>query len=70
MAARRDDHPAAGRLVERTPEAIAAGIREVLASPAAQAKVAETVREFTWERNSEALYGYLKGLVEHHIPRR
>ena len=64
------DRPAAGRLVERTPEAIAAGIREVLASPAAQAKVAETVREFTWERNSEALYGYLKGLVEHHIPRR
>lgn len=58
------DRPAAGRLVERTPEAIAAGIREVLGNPVAQAEVAEAVRGLTWERNSEALYRHLKGLVD------
>ena len=64
------DRPAAGRLVARTPEAIAAGIREVLSNPVARSEVAETVRDFTWERNSETLYGYLKGLVEGYVPRR
>lgn len=58
------DRPAAGRLVDRTPEAIAAGIRDVLANPAPQAEVAATARRFTWERNSELLYAHLQGLVE------
>lgn len=62
------DRPAAGRLVERTPEAIAAGIRELLANPAPPEQVADAARRFTWERNSEALYRHLKGLVDHHIP--
>ena len=60
------DRPAAGRLVERTPAAIAEGIRDVLANPAPQHEVAQTARGFTCERNSEALYLHLKGLVEHH----
>ena len=64
------DRRAAGRLVERTPEAIAAGIDDVLANPVARDEVAETVRGFTWERNAEALYGHLKGLVEHQSPNR
>lgn len=58
------DRPVAGRLVERTPEAIAAGISAVLANPASPAEVAKTVRGFTWERNTEALHAHLKGLVE------
>ncbi|WP_340317106.1 glycosyltransferase [Rhizorhabdus argentea] len=58
------DRPAAGRLVERTPDAIAAGIEGVLANPAPQTEVAEAVRGFSWERNCEALYAHLKGLAE------
>ncbi|MET0373020.1 MAG: glycosyltransferase, partial [Rhizorhabdus sp.] len=60
------DRPAAGRLVERTAEAVAAGISEVLANPASQAEVAATVRDFSWERNSATLYAHLKGLVDRH----
>lgn len=55
--------PEAGRLVARTPQAIAAGIKEVLADPAPQAVVAEAARNFTWERNRTALYEHLKGLA-------
>lgn len=58
------DRPAAGRLVERTPEAIAEGIRAVLASPSSQEEVAQAAKPFTWERNSEALHEHLAGLVE------
>ena len=57
------DRPAAGRLVARTPEAIAQGIRSVLADPRPQAEVMEAARRFTWERNTETLYSHLKGLV-------
>lgn len=62
------DCPAAGRLVGRTPEAIAAGISDVLANPVSQAIVAEVARGFTWERNAEALYAHLKGLAERRRP--
>lgn len=58
------DRPAAGRLVARTAEAIAEGIASVLADPPPQAEVAEAAKRFTWERNTEALYAHLKGLVE------
>lgn len=58
------DRPAAGQLVARNASAIAAGIAELLAGPAPQAEVAETIRDFTWERNSETLYTHLKGLVD------
>lgn len=57
------DRPAAGRLVARTPGAIVAGISDVLADPRPQAEVVEAVARFTWERNTEALYAHLKGLV-------
>lgn len=63
------DRPAAGRLVERTPEGIAEAIRSVLADPKPQAEVAETAKRFTWERNTEALYGHLKGLADNFLPR-
>lgn len=58
------DRPAAGRLVERTAQAIAAGITDVLANPSPQAEIAEAAAKFTWERNTAALYAHLKGLVE------
>ena len=61
------DRPAAGRLVERTSEAIAGGIRELLANPQPQAEVAAAARDFTWERNSEALQAHLQGLVDSHV---
>lgn len=60
------DRPAAGRLVERTPTAIAEGIRAVLADPHPQAEVAEAAARFTWERNSEVLFAHLSGLVLNH----
>lgn len=58
------DRPAAGRLVERAPAAIAEGIRAVLADPHPQAEVAEAAARFTWERNSQALFEHLSGLVD------
>ncbi len=60
------DRPAAGRLVARSPEAIADGIRDVLAAAFSQDDVAEAARRFTWERNTAALYQHLKELVDHH----
>nr|WP_047165864.1 glycosyltransferase [Sphingomonas sp. Y57] len=60
------DRPAAGRLVERTPAAIAEGVRAVLADPPPQAEVAEAAARFSWERNSAALYAHLMELVENH----
>lgn len=57
------DRPAAGRLVERTPEAIAEGIADVLAHPRPRDEVAQAAKRFSWERNSEALHEHLLGLV-------
>jgi glycosyltransferase involved in cell wall biosynthesis len=53
------DRPEAGRLVERTPEAFAAGIRAILASPPPRAAVRLSADRFAWERNTEALYEHL-----------
>ena len=58
------DRPAAGRLVDRTPGAIAEGIRQLLADPRPQDEVAEAAKRFTWERNSETLYAHLLGLAK------
>jgi len=60
------DRPAAGRLVERTPAAIAEGIRAVLADPRPQTEVAEAAARFTWERNTQALFDHLSRLVGAH----
>ena len=62
------DRPAAGRLVARTPDAIAEGIRSVLTDPKPQAEVAEAARRFTWERNTETLYEHLRELAGSHVP--
>ena len=55
--------PNAGRIVARNPEAIAAGIAEVLAALPAQQAVAATVERFSWEANAAALAGYYDKLV-------
>jgi len=56
------DRPAAGRIVERTPEAIAAGLAAILADPPAQEKVREAAGRFTWAANSESLFKHLNAL--------
>jgi glycosyltransferase involved in cell wall biosynthesis len=45
----------AGRVVERSAEAVAAGVRELLADPPDQAAVAANAARFSWEANAEAL---------------
>ena len=50
--------PQAGRIVARNPEAIAAGIAEMLAATPHQDAVAETVESFSWEANAAALAEY------------
>jgi glycosyltransferase involved in cell wall biosynthesis len=60
------DRPAAGRIVERTPSAIAAAIRELLANPPDRAATRATAERFTWEANAEALEAHLSALVERH----
>ncbi|MEA3051883.1 MAG: teichuronic acid biosynthesis glycosyltransferase TuaC [Sphingomonadales bacterium] len=57
------DRPEAGRLVLRTPEAIAAAARELLASPADPAIVRAAAERFSWERNGAELLEHLAGLV-------
>ena len=53
----------AGQIVARNPEAIAAGVVEVLAAPPAQKAVAATVERFSWEANAAALVGYYEKLI-------
>lgn len=45
----------AGRLVERTPEAIAAAVADLLANPPGQNEVAANAERFSWEANAAAL---------------
>lgn len=45
----------AGRIVDRTPEAIAQGLAEVLADPPSQASVAANAERFSWDANAASL---------------
>lgn len=49
------DRPAAGRIVERTPQAIAEAVRDLLAAPPAPEEVAAAAARFSWEVNAEQL---------------
>jgi glycosyltransferase involved in cell wall biosynthesis len=53
----------AGRIVERHAEAIAQGVREVLAASLPPAAVAATATHFSWENNAAALAEFYSGLV-------
>jgi glycosyltransferase involved in cell wall biosynthesis len=56
------DRPAAGRLVERTPEAVLAAVRELLAKPPAQDDARAAAERFSWDKNSAELFDHLSGL--------
>lgn len=45
----------AGRIAERTPEAIAAAVADLLASPPSAQEVAKNAERFSWEANAAAL---------------
>jgi glycosyltransferase involved in cell wall biosynthesis len=53
----------AGRLVERTPEAVAKGVAEVLNNPPMRQAVAAMVEKFSWQTNAIELAAYYEGLV-------
>jgi glycosyltransferase involved in cell wall biosynthesis len=58
------DRPAAGRLVARDPEAIAAAVRELLAAPPDRAAVRAAAEKFSWARNAAELRDHLASLVK------
>lgn len=57
------DRPEAGRLVPRDPAAIAAAVRDLLATPPDRAEVRRAAEKFSWEKNGAELAGHLSGLV-------
>ncbi|RYE02687.1 MAG: glycosyltransferase family 4 protein [Sphingomonadales bacterium] len=56
----------AGRLVDRTPQAFAAGLGDILADPPSADAVRATVTPFTWTANAERLHDYFARLVRRH----
>lgn len=57
------DRPAAGRLVERNPEAIAEAVESILADPPAAEEVREAAERFSWERNKSELFDHLAAIA-------
>jgi len=55
--------PAAGRIVERTPEAIADGLREMLAETPDREAVRSAALPFTWRANGDALVEHLRAVA-------
>ena len=56
------DRPEAGRIVARDPEAIAAAVRDILATPPDPAMVSKSAERFSWERNAAELFDHLSEL--------
>lgn len=56
--------PGAGRIVDRTPEAFATAIRQLLAASPAPSAVRRFAEPYTWEANTTALYDHLSGLAD------
>lgn len=57
------DRPVAGRIVERTPQAIAEAIRAILAEPPDREAVRETALRFTWAANGDTLVAHLRAIA-------
>ncbi|PCD01535.1 glycoside hydrolase [Sphingomonas spermidinifaciens] len=57
------DRLEAGRIVDRTPEAFAAAINELLDAPPDRELVRAAAARFSWERNAETLRAHLQTLV-------
>lgn len=53
----------AGHLVERSPEAVAAAIRELLANPRNPQDVADLVEQFSWPNHAALLATYYESLI-------
>lgn len=52
--------PEAGRIVERTPEAIAAAITDLLTNPPSREAVAASVSAFSWDKNARQLAAFFR----------
>lgn len=57
------DRPEAGRIVDRTPEAIANAIRATLADPPDRDAVRQAALRFTWQANGDALLAHLQDVA-------
>jgi teichuronic acid biosynthesis glycosyltransferase TuaC len=57
------DSRAAGRLVAREPEAIAAAVRDLLENPSAPADVRKSAEKFSWSRNAAELAAHLSSIA-------
>lgn len=57
------DRPAAGRLVEREPRAIAEAVKSILSDPPAVEEVREAAARFSWERNKSELFDHLAAIA-------
>ena len=62
------DRHEAGRIVEREPEAIAAGIQALLDNPPDRETVRETALRFTWGTNGDVLLEHLQAVAHGETP--
>ncbi|HWK36101.1 glycosyltransferase [Sphingomonas sp.] len=62
-AAETVNRAAAGRIADRTPEAFASAIAEILLAPPDPIEVAAAAQRFSWEANAAQLRDHLTGLV-------
>ena len=53
----------AGRIVARTPEAIAAAVQDILANPPAREAVAANVSAFSWDENARQLAAFFREIT-------
>lgn len=60
-------NPAAGRLVERTPDAFARTLQEMLTQQVDREAIRENALRFTWAANGESLHRHLSAIVGHHV---
>lgn len=59
--------PEAGRIVERTPEALATALREMLAQATNRVAVRKAALRFTWATNGDALVDHLSAIAGKHV---
>lgn len=55
--------PAAGRIVARTPEAVAKAVRDILSNPPTRDAVAANVSAFSWDENARQLAAFFRDVV-------
>ena len=55
--------PAAGRLVRRDPDSVAAGVNDVLNNPPARDTVAHLAQRFSWDTNAAELAAHYNAII-------